>query len=249
MKITAIIPTFNEEIHIEDAIKSVSFADEIIVIDSYSTDNTVALAKKYDIHLIQRVFDDFSTQKNYAIDLAKHDWIYVLDADERVALPLREEILNAVKNPENLVGFQVYRNFYFAGKKIRFSGWQRDKVIRLFLKEHCRYNGSLVHERIKYKGEIGFLKHKIEHYSYRNYDHYISKINHYSALRAKQLHAQGKRVNLYHVLIKPFTRFFVHYVVRLGFLDGFTGILLAKTEAYGVFTKFTKLWLMNKDMK
>ena len=248
-KITAIIPTLNEEIHIEEAIKSVSFADEIIVIDSFSIDKTLEIAKKFNVKIIQRVFDDFSTQKNFAIDQAKYDWIYILDADERVTPKVKKEILKAVKKPKDYVGFYVKRRFYFAGKKINYSGWQRDKVIRLFLKEFCIYNGSPVHERIKAKGKIGFFKHKIEHYSYRSYDHYISKLNHYSALRAEELHKKGQKVNLYHILIKPPVRFFIHYVVRLGFLDGFEGVLIAKTQAYGVLTRYVKLWLLNHKLK
>ncbi len=121
-KITAIILTLNEEILIEEAIKTVDFADEIIVIDSYSTDETVELAKKCNVRLIQRKFDDFSSQKNFAIDNAKYDWIYILDADERVPVDLRKEILEAVKKPNEVVGFFIYRTFYFLNKNIKYGG-------------------------------------------------------------------------------------------------------------------------------
>lgn len=248
-KITAIIPTLNEEIHIEEAIKSVRFADEIIVIDSFSTDKTVELAKKHNVTLIQRVFDDFSTQKNFAIDKAKHDWIYILDADERVTPELEKEILEVVEKPKEFVGFYIRRTFYFMGKKIKYSGWQRDKVIRIFSKKYCRYNGSPVHEKIKTDGKIGFLKNKITHYSYRSFNHYIAKLNHYSDLRAKELHQKGKKVTLFHVLVKPIARFVIHYVIRLGFLDGFVGFVIAKTQAYGVLTRYIKLWTFNKGIK
>ena len=247
-KITAIIPTLNEEIHIDAAIRSVGFADEIIVIDSFSSDKTLELAQKHNVKIIKRKFDDFSTQKNFAIDQALHDWIYILDADERVTPEVEKEVLEAVKNPGKYVGFYVRRSFYLSGKIVKYGGFQRDKVVRLFLKEFCRYNGNHVHETIVAKGELGFFKHKIDHYSYRNYDHYISKLNHYGALRAKQMQAQGKTVNLYHILIKPPVRFFVHYVVRLGFLDGFSGFLIAKTHAYGVLTRYIKLWLFNQKI-
>ncbi|MGB0879659.1 MAG: glycosyltransferase family 2 protein [Polaribacter sp.] len=245
-KITAIIPTLNEEIHIEDAIKSVRFADEIIVIDSYSTDQTIALAKKHQVTIIQRKFDDFSTQKNYAIALATHPWIYILDADERVTKEVQKEILEAVHNPKNCVGFYVRRTFFFMDKMIKYGGCQRDKVVRLFLKEFCRYNGSPVHETIIANGKLGFLKNRIDHFSYKSYDHYISKMNHYGALRGKQLHEEGKKVNLFHILIKPPARFVIHYFIRLGFLDGFVGFVFAKTQGYGVFTRYIKLWLLNK---
>ena len=247
-KITAIIPTLNEETHIKEAIESVKFADEIIVIDSYSTDKTIEIASNYNVKIIKREFDDFSSQKNFAINQAKHSWIYVLDADERVTTEVEKEILEAVKNPKDCVGFYVRRTFYFCGKKVNYSGFQRDKVIRLFLKEHCKYTG-LVHERILTKGELGFFKHKIDHFSYKNYDHYISKMNHYAAIRASELHEKGSKVNIYHVMIKPAARFFIHYILRLGFLDGFTGFLVAKTQAYGVLTRYIKLWLLNKGIK
>jgi glycosyltransferase involved in cell wall biosynthesis len=247
-KISAIIPTLNEEIHIADAIKSVSFADEIIVIDSFSEDKTIEIAEKLNVKIIKREFDDFSSQKNFAINQASHDWIYILDADERVTKEVKEEIVSAVKNPKGFVGFYVRRTFYFSGKKVNYSGFQRDKVIRLFLKEHCKYSG-LVHEKIISNGKIGFFRNKIDHFSYRNYDHYISKLNHYAAIRAEELHDNGKKVNIYHVMIKPGARFFIHYFIRLGFLDGFTGFLVAKTQAYGVLTRYIKLWLLNSEMK
>ena len=247
-KITAIIPTLNEEIHMEAAIKSVSFADEIIVIDSFSTDKTLALAEKYNVKIIKRKFDDFSSQKNFAIKQATHNWIYILDADERVTKEVKKEIVSAVKDPKGFVGFYLRRTFYFSGKKVNYSGFQRDKVIRLFLKEHCKYSG-LVHEKIISNGKIGFFKNKIDHFSYRNYDHYISKLNHYAAIRAEELHDNGEKVNIYHVMIKPGARFFIHYFIRLGFLDGFTGFLVAKTQAYGVLTRYIKLWLLNSKLE
>ena len=247
-KITAIIPTLNEEIHIEDAIRSVSFADEIIVIDSFSIDKTLELAKNHTVKIIKRKFDDFSSQKNFAISQATHDWIYILDADERVTPAVEQEILAAVKSPKDFVGFYVRRIFFFCGKKINYGGCQRDKVIRLFLKEFCKYSG-VVHETITANGKIGFFKNKIEHYSYKNYDHYISKMNHYGALRAKQFYQEGKKVNLFHILVKPPARFVIHYFIRRGFLDGFPGYIFAKTQSYSVYTKYLKLWLLNKGIK
>ena len=247
-KITAIIPTLNEEVHIEAAIKSVDFADEIIVIDSYSTDNTVSLAEKHNIKIIKREFDDFSSQKNFAIEQATHPWIYILDADERVTPEVKREILEAVKNPNDKVGFYVRRSFFFAGKRIKYSGWQRDKVVRLFLKDKCRYQG-IVHETIKANGDLGFFENKIDHFGYKNYNHFISKIHHYGELKAKELHAKGRKVNLFHILIKPIYRVFSHFILKLGFLDGYTGLILSITQGYAVLTRYIKLWLKNKGVK
>jgi glycosyltransferase involved in cell wall biosynthesis len=247
-KITAIIPTLNEEIHIEEAIASVSFADEIIVIDSYSTDKTLEIAEKYDIKVIKRKFDDFSSQKNFAIEKATHPWIYILDADERVTPEVKKEILEAVKDPKDFVGFYVRRTFYFAGKKINYSGWQRDKVVRLFLKEHCKYVGG-VHETIKSTGKLGFFKHKIDHFGYKNYNHFITKIHQYGELKAKELHSKGRKVNLFHIFIKPPYRFFLHFILKKGFLDGYTGLILSITQGYAVLTRYIKLWLLNRNVK
>ena len=171
-----------------------------------------------------------------------------IEPNENKKQALKREILEAVQNPNNCVGFYVRRSFYFVGKNINYGGCQRDKVIRLFLKEECMYRG-IVHEKITTNGKLGFFKHKIEHYSYKNYDHYISKMNHYGALRAKQYFDEGKTVNLYHILIKPPARFFIHYFLRLGFLDGFPGYIFAKTQAYGVYVRYVKLWLLNRNVK
>lgn len=248
-KITAIIPTFNEEIHIEEAIKSVDFADEIIVIDSFSTDNTVQLIKKYNVVLIQRIFDDFSSQKNFAIEQAKYNWICVLDADERITKPLRDEILLQVSINNKEVAFWVYRSNIFMNRKIKYSGWQNDKVVRLFKKDSCRYNGKLVHEEIYANGKIGFLKNKMLHYSYKNFDTVISKRNKYAKLQAIALHNKGKTPNLFHFFVKPFFRFFKHYIVRRGFLDGFPGFIIAFMYVYTVFVRYVKLWLLINKMK
>ncbi|MCF6288911.1 MAG: glycosyltransferase family 2 protein [Proteobacteria bacterium] len=249
MKITAIIPTYNEEKHIANAIESVSFADEIIVIDSFSTDKTVEIVKESSINLIQRKFDDFSSQKNHAILKAKHQWIFVLDADERVTPKLKEEILQTIKKDSNIVAYWVFRTYHFMGRRIKYGGWQRDKVIRLFKKNECKYDGRLVHEEIETFGKISFLKNKLEHYSYNGFDHYIYKLNQYAWLQAKALHKKGKKVNLFHILLKPAFRFFKQYIIRLGFLDGFPGFVSAFLQAYGVLTRYIKLWLLYRALK
>lgn len=247
-KITAIIPTLNEEIHIKDAIKSVNFADEIIVIDSFSSDNTLAIAKEYNVKIIKRKFDDFSSQKNFAIRHAKNDWIYILDADERVTPLVRKEIINALAYPKHhYVGFYVQRAFYFLGKELRYGGCQRDKVVRLFNRKYCKYDGKKVHETIKANGKLGFFKNKINHYSFRNYDHYISKMNHYATLKSEIYLDNNNYLFLpYHLVLKPFFRFFIHYIIRLGFLDGISGFVFAKCQAYGVYTRYVKYYILKK---
>lgn len=245
MKITAIIPTLNEEIHIEDSIKSVDFADEIIVIDSFSEDATVEIAKKHNVKIIQRVFDDFSSQKNFAIDHAKNDWIYILDADERVTPELKKEILNIGENSTKYVGFYLRRNFYLGKKQIKYTGCQRDKVIRLFRKSKCRYNGLKVHETINAEGPLGFFKNRVDHYSYRDFDHYMTKQKLYAQIQAQQLHERGKKVRLFHLFVKPLVTFITHFIIRLGFLDGYAGYLISKIRAYRVLDRYMNLWYLN----
>jgi len=249
MKISAIIPTLNEEVNIEQAIGSVSFADEIIVIDSYSTDDTVLLAKKHNVKVIMREFDDYSSQKNFAISKAKYNCIYILDADERVTPELRKEILEISKNSNDFVGFNVYRTFYFAGKRLNYSGWQNDKVISFFRKDKCKYNGKLVHENITANGKVGFLKNKLEHFSYRSYNHYIQKLNNYASLQAKMLFKEGKKVTLFHILLKPPLRFFIQFFIKLGILDGFPGFIISAVHSYGVLTRYIKLWLLKHKLQ
>ena len=249
-KITAIIPTFNEEIHIEDAIQSVQFADEIIIIDSFSTDKTVKIAKKHNVVLIQRIFDDYSSQKNFAIDKATHNWICILDADERISIALKKEILKKVSSEEtNESAFWICRSNIFMNKEIKYSGWQNDKVIRLFKKDSCRYNGQLVHEEIYTKEKIGFLKNKIVHNTYKSFDIFISKKNDYATLQALELNKKNVKPNLYHFILKPIIRFNRHYFFRGGIFDGVPGLVISYVAMYTVFIRYVKLWLLIKKMK
>ena len=246
-KLTAIIPTFNEEENIQRAIDSVDFADEILVIDSFSTDKTLEIVAKYPrIRLIQRVFDNFSNQKNFAILQAKYNWIFLLDADEEVTDNLKQELKNKIIKPDNFKGFYVYRNFFFRNKKINFSGWQRDKVIRLFKKDDNIYQGK-VHEKIQSKGEIGFLKEKLNHYSYKNKEQYKAKLLKYAKLQAEEILDKQSYVTPFHIIIKPSIRFLIHYFIKLGILDGKSGLIMSYLSAYGVFERYRELKKLKRN--
>jgi len=248
-KITAIIPTLNEEIHIADAIKSVRFADEIIVIDSFSIDKTLEIAEGLNVKIIKRKFDDFSSQKNFAIEKACNDWIFVLDADEELPENLVEEIKNTLNKTHGNIGFYFNRDFYFMGKKIRYGGYNNNKVIRLFDRRFCKYNGNLVHEKIIAKGKLGQIKEPMLHWSYKSFSHYLTKVHRYKELQAKELLVKGKKSTFMHILFKPGFRFFSHYILKLGFLDGFRGFVIASIQAYGILIKFIYLKLYNKNLK
>ncbi|MGA9269905.1 MAG: glycosyltransferase family 2 protein [Lutimonas sp.] len=239
--ITAVIPTLNEEDFIAEAIRRVSFADEILVIDSFSSDKTVEVARDAGAKVVQRKFDDFSTQKNFAIRQATHEWILVIDADERVSDELGEEIVESVAQPGDRVAFFLYRNFYFKEKRVYYGGWQTDKAIRLFKKGSGRYNGNLVHETIDADGPVGYLKNRLDHYSYRNREQYADKLEMYARLQAEELYRKNKKSRFWLLTFKPAFRFFVHYIVRMGILDGTAGYELARAHAIGVWKRYKYL--------
>lgn len=248
VKITGIIPTFNEECHIEAAIESLSFVDEIIVIDSYSTDDTVMLAEAQGVRLIQRKFDDFSTQKNYAIDLASHSWVFILDADERVPKALQKEVLAEVHKKSTSSAYWIRRSNFFMKRRIKYSGWKNDKVIRLFKKEECKYNGKLAHEEIQSIGEVSILKNYLDHYTYKDFNSFVKKKNLYAQLQAKELAGKGKKASPFHFIFKPSFRFFKHFILQKGFLDGIEGFFIASFYAYTIFARYVNLWLINRGL-
>ena len=248
-KITGIIPTYNEEINIEAAIDSLSFVDELIIIDSYSTDKTVALANAKGVRLVQREFDDFSSQKNYAINLAKHSWVFILDADERIPSLLKKEIQTELTKTDTSAAYWIKRSNIFMNKRIKYSGWQHDKVIRLFKKESSKYDGKLAHEEIQTDGEVGILENKIEHYTYKDFNEFVRKNTFYAQLQAKDLAKKGKKATLFHFIAKPSFRFFKHYILQKGFLDGIEGFFIASFYAYTTFLRYVHLWLLNRNLK
>lgn len=249
MKLTAIIPTGNEEHNIKGVLESLSFADEIMVVDSFSTDKTVEIAKQYTSFILQRKYDTPALQKNWAIPQANNEWILLLDADERVSQELKDEVIKIINSNPQEVAFWIYRSNQFMGKSIKYSGWQGDKVIRLFKKTHCKYNNKLVHEEIETQGKIGFLKNKLQHNTYLGFDQYISKLNKYAWWQAKELDKKVKVITPYHLIVKPIFRFFKHYIIGRGFLDGVPGFTIAILEAYAVGSRYVKLWLLRRNLK
>lgn len=234
-KITAIIPTFNEAHNIEAAIDSLSWADEIMVVDSFSTDDTLAIAKKKNARIIQRAYENSASQKNWAIPQASHEWIFLLDADERCTSELKTEIQQYLQESE--IPHQAYwikRSNYFMGKKVNFSGWQGDRVIRFFNRDTCKYENKKVHAEVKSTGTIGQLKNKIKHNTYRDMDHFVKKMKKYAVWSAEDHIAKTGPINFYHLQIKPLARFIRHYLIKGGFLDGKVGYQISKIMAKGV---------------
>jgi glycosyltransferase involved in cell wall biosynthesis len=248
-KISALAITFNEEENVKRYVKSLSFADEIIFIDSKSTDKTVEFAKELGVHVIEREFTNFSEQRNFAISQAKNDWIVFFDLDEIISTNLEQEIINTVGSPNSKIAFFIKRNFFFMGKKIKFGGWQNDKVIRLFNKKFCQYNGNLVHEEIKADGKIGVLKNGLNHFSYKDFDNYNDKLNLYSKLQAENLYNKKVKPNVYHLIFRPIYRFLWQYLFRLGIIDGKEGFILAYIHAFSVFKRYLQLWMLYRKIE
>ena len=249
-KLTVIIPTKNEIEHVEAVIASVSFADEIIVVDSYSTDGTFEVATKLATKVLQREFDYHAAQKNWTIPQAKHEWILLVDADERVTPELKDEILQLLKQPNpKFDGYWIKRINHFMGERVNYSGWRNDSVIRFFKRDTCKYKDKFVHEEIISTGNIGELKQKLEHFTYRGMDAYLSKMNRYATQQAKDYDKKIGAITPYHFIIKPFWGFFKHYVVQSGFRDGFVGFTIGFIQAYVVFMRYVKLWLLRKNRR
>lgn len=249
-KLTALIPTGNEIHNIEEVIASVDFADEIMVVDSFSTDGTYEKAQTLADVVLQRKFDYPSSQKNWAIPQAKHQWILLVDADERVTPELKQEILEVLKNPSNdTVGYWIGRQNYFMGKPINHSGWKNDKVIRLFKRDECRYNNKRVHEEITSDGNIGKLNSRFLHYTYTSFDNHIEKVNKYAWWRALDYNEKVDKITAYHFIVKPFWGFFKHYLLQSGFRDGVPGLTIAFLRSYSIFTRYLKIWLLRKGIK
>lgn len=242
MDISVAIITYNEEDRLVGALKSVAeLADEIIVVDSFSTDKTLDIAKKYTKRVYQREWTNFADQKNFANDKASLAWILSLDADERVSPELLEEILRIKEGEPECVGFSMPRRVFYLGKWIRHSGWYPDRKIRLFRKEEARWEGEYIHENLIIEGKIERLKGSIHHFTYRNIADHLERINNFSKLGAQKLYTQKKKASWYHLIFLPFFRFIKSFFFRLGILDGFAGLVISVLNGYAVFIRYAKL--------
>jgi glycosyltransferase involved in cell wall biosynthesis len=274
LPITVIFTTYNEAPNIQSALESVAtWASEILVVDSFSTDGTVEIIEKFgSVRLLQRAYFGPADQKNWAIPQAKNEWILLMDADERAAPSMRAEIAEILRDPSKLKtplrgtkqknyelnfdtkselstlnstlfdGYWIGFTHFFMGKKVRFSGWQNDKTIRLIRRDKCRYNANRVHEEIVADGlKIGRLTTKFDHYTFRDMEHFVQKQQRYAAWSAIDYDKKTGTVTAFHFVIKPFFRFFKHYFIKLGFLDGKIGFIIAAVAAWSVFLRYVKI--------
>lgn len=249
LPITAVIITYNELGYIEQCIESISFADEIVVVDSFSTDGTWEwLTRQSGIKASQHPFTNYTHQKTHALSLATNNWIFFLDADEWVTPELQQEITTVLRTDNPSPAYWNYRIFMFDSHRLRFSGWQTDKVYRLFRKDQCRFiDNRIVHETLTFEGKPGFLKEKLLHYSYKNFEDYKAKMLKYGRLKAQEAHRSGKKWNPLAQVFRPFWRFFYNFTFRLGFLDGKRGMTICYLNALGVHERYKQLKKLGRD--
>ena len=242
--VTALIHTLNEREYIEACIKSVEWADEIYLVDSFSTDGTVEFVRETfpRVRIEQREYLGAASTKNYAVDRAAHDWIFVIDADERITPALEKELLRTLEGPLQFWAYSVGRLNFMLGKPVRFSGLQRDRVTRLFHRGHARYPNKRVHADLLVDGATGRLEQKMDHYYIRSFDHMIAKMTRYANWGAAQMFIDGKTTSLGGILGHPIGKFVRDYILNLGFLDGTRGLISVGIHVYYTFWKYAKLW-------
>jgi glycosyltransferase involved in cell wall biosynthesis len=250
VKISATLITFNEEKNIEKAILSVRWTDEVIVVDSNSTDRTVSIAETLGARVITQPWLGFSKQKQFAVDNAKNDWIFSLDADEIASKELASEICILSESDEipPANAFRIPRLSYYMNQPIRHSGWYPDSQIRFFDRRKAKWKDVLIHESIEVDGEIGNLKSDILHYSVENAAHHHKMIGErYAPLSAKQMFENGRRTTKFRIKTVGIITFLQVYILKLGFLDGLPGFCIARFAAHHAFLKHLMLWEMQED--
>lgn len=249
MKISVIIIAKNEEESIGVCLDSVTWADEIIVLDSGSTDATVDICRKYTDKVFVTDWIGHGPQKNRALKLATGDWVLALDADEWVTPELKEEIIKTVNNPGAHNAFEMPRLSSYCGQYIHHSGWWPDRITRLCRNGKAKFNDHLIHDKLIVDGSIGRLSNHLMHRSFRDIDHMLDKLNRYSTGGARVLLNEGGKSSLSKAVLHGLWSFFHTYIVRAGFLDGRMGFILAVSNGEGTYYKYLKLMLMTKDKR
>jgi glycosyltransferase involved in cell wall biosynthesis len=248
-KLSIIVITLNEETNIKGCLESAKWADEIILVDSNSKDRTVEIAKTYTDKIYLTGDKSYTLKRNLAIEKASGDWIMWLDADERITDDLKNEITGVLDYSERQ--FEVYligRKSFFINKFINHSGWYPDYGLRIFKKSTgIKFNDARVHEKILYEGKKGRLKCELLHYTDLTFEHYISKLNSYTTSSALDLYDTGKKGSLIDIIFRPVFTFIKMYFLKMGALDGYTGLILCTLSSIHVFVKYSKLYFLNKS--
>lgn len=247
--LSVIIITRNEAENIADCINSVAFADEVIVVDSGSQDETIAICRALNCKLVETDWPGFGPQKNRALALATQPWVLSLDADERVSDALKDEILATLQQNDAADGYQIPRLSSYCGHFVKCAGWYPDPVLRLFKRDSARFSNDLVHERVILDGKLGELQNPLIHYSFKNLEQVLGKVDHYSTLAAQSLYQRGKRATVTKAVLKGAFAFVRTYLLRGGFLEGQTGLMLSISNAEGTYYKYAKLALLCREVE
>ena len=242
-RLAAIVTTFNEEVNVGECLQSVSFADEVLLVDSYSTDRTLDIARGFpSVRLLQREYFGSAAQKNWAMDQVTTPWILIVDADERVTPELAREIRSLLDRGPEASHYSVRRTNVFLDRVIRHSGWSTDRVVRLVRRGSVRYPNRRVHADLHPEGPTPTLEHPMLHYTCRSLDQYLEKVHRYALWGAADAFRSGKKASLVRIGFRPAWRFVRTYLVQAGFLDGRHGLTVCALQAYGVFLKWAKVW-------
>jgi len=241
-KLTVTIITRNEAAHIAAALESVRWADEVVVVDSQSTDETVAIARRFTDRVAIREWKGYIDQKNHAASLASHDWILSLDADERTTPELKREIQRLLSAEPPAHGYRIPRVSYYLGRWIRTTDWYPDYQLRLYDRRYGQWTGRHVHESVAVGGLVGRLRNDLQHFPYRDIAHHLQTIDRYTTLAARQMAEHGRRGRLLDLVWRPPLAFLRNYVVRGGFRDAGPGLVVSVLNSYYVGLKFAKLW-------
>jgi glycosyltransferase involved in cell wall biosynthesis len=240
--ISATLITFNEEANIAGALESLVWADEIVVVDSGSTDATLEICRGYGAATHIRPWTGYVDQKNYAVETAANDWVFSLDADERVSPELKQEIAGLLGGGPRQAGYRIPRVACFMGRWIRHGDWYPDFQLRFFDRRHGRWHGGRVHESVRLDQEPGFLHGEIHHFTYRDLSAYLRRLESYSTLAAADYRERGKISTPLRMLLNPTATFIKAYFMKRGFLDGTPGFVVAVMGAVSVFFKYAKLY-------
>ena len=239
--LSVVIVTKDEENNIGDALRSVSDAQEIIVIDSFSRDRTVEICREYTDKVYQHEWQGFARQKQMAVDYALGPWVLILDADERVTEELKTEIADTIADTD-CSGFYIPRENYFIGQWIKHSGWWPDNTLRLFRKDRGGLEIREVHEKVIVEGTTAVLKNPLKHFTYGSVSDFVNRMERYSTLAAKEIRQSHGHAGVVSLTLKPAVTFLKMYVLRLGFLDGIRGLMLAILYSHYTFLKYAKTW-------
>ncbi|MGE5236602.1 MAG: glycosyltransferase family 2 protein [Acidobacteriota bacterium] len=247
--VSAVITTYNEERNIAVCIESLLWCDEIVVVDSFSTDRTAEIAKSYaKVRFFQRKYFGSASQKNWATDQTVHDWILIFDADEVCTPELREEIRRELANPRAEV-YIIKRRMFFMDRMIRFSGWRNDRVVRLFRRGAARYPNKRVHADMVVRSTPVVFRQPLLHYMIDQFDEYVLRVVKYGAWGAAQAWRRDRSTNVFEVAFRPAWRFFRMYVVQAGFLDGASGFVFCLLQSFATYTKWATLWAWRRNAR